>query len=94
MHIGWLSSRSCESIPEPASRIILRQPLWGRHLHQELLVTFSVKRAVKSEAEPQGMVKCRCDYCVKLQASIFLSVKRDSDVSRIRANGARLCFLN
>lgn len=87
MHIGWLSSRSCESIPEPASRIKIRQLLWGDYLHQELLVTFSVKRAVKSEAEPQGMAKCRCDYCGKAQASMFLSVKCDSDVSRIIATG-------
>lgn len=51
----------------------------------KLPVTFSAKRAVKSEAQPSGMALRHCDDCVTWRASIFVLLKCGSDVSRIIA---------
>lgn len=52
---------------------------------RELLIAFSAKRAVGSEAQPNGMAIRRCDDCVTRPAGTLVSLKRDSDVSRIIA---------
>lgn len=45
-----------------------------------LLVAFSAKRAVKSEAQPSAMAIRGCDDCVTWRASIFVLLKCGSDV--------------